>query len=184
MDTTDFRKNLKIEIDGDPYIIVDYQHVKPGKGVAFVKTKVKNLLTGNVNELTFRSGDTVGKPDIEEKEMQFLYLEGDDYHFMDNDSYEQIFITREQLGDTVDWLQENIIVDIMMYKGRPIGVEPPNFVELEVTETDPGVKGDTASGGSKPATLETGAVVNVPFHVNIGDKVRVDTRSREYVKKV
>jgi elongation factor P len=184
VDTTDFRKNLKIEVDGDPYIIVDFQHVKPGKGVAFVKTKVKNLLTGNMNEMTFRSGDSVGKPDIDEKEMQFLYAEGDDFHFMDNSNYEQIFITREQLGDTIDWLQENIIVEIMLYEGRAIGVEPPNFVVLEITETDPGVKGDTASGGTKPATLETGAVINVPFHVHIGDKVRIDTRTRQYVKKV
>ncbi len=183
-DTTDFRKGLKIEYKGEPYIIVDFQHVKPGKGVAFVKTRLKNLITGNVIDEVFRSGDKVGKPDLEEKHAQYLYKDGTSYYFMDTETYDQFFIEENILGDTRFYLKENIEVDILFYKERPISVELPNFVELKVTETDPGIKGDTVSGGSKPAITETGLKVQVPLFINEGDIIKVDTRSGEYIERV
>ena len=181
--TTDFRRGLKIEYNKDPFEVVEFQHVKPGKGAAFVKTRIKNLLTGNVIDINFRSGDKFGKPDLEEKEMQFLYKDGDDYYFMDNETYEQIFISSEQLGDNKGFLQENISVSILFYKNRPIDIVLPNFVILKIIKTDPGVRGDTASGGSKPAELETGHIVNVPLFINEGEVIKIDTRTGEYVER-
>lgn len=184
IDTSEFRKGLKIEVEGDPFEIVDFQHVKPGKGGAFVRTKILNLLTGNTLERTFRSGDKVGKPDIDEREMQYLYAEGDSYHFMDNKSYEQTFVTGEALGDSKNFLKGNINASILFYKGRAIGVSLPNAVDLAVTKCDPGVRGDTVSGATKPATLETGHVAQVPLFVNEGDVLRIDTRSGAYITRV
>jgi len=182
--TSDFRKGLKIEMEGEPYIIVECQHVKPGKGAAFVKTRVKSLVTGNVLDINFRSGDKVDEPNLEQREMQYLYREGDDYHFMDQQNYEQLVIKKDQLGESADYLQENVSVKILFHNRKPLGAEVPIFVELKVVSTDPGIKGDTASGGSKPATLETGKVVNVPLFINEGDRVKIDTRNGMYVERV
>lgn len=182
--TADFRKGLKIEWEGTPYVIIDFQHVKPGKGGAFVRTKLKNLVTGRVIDQTFRSGERVEKPDLVEKDMQYLYQEDDRYCFMDNETYEQIFLTADQLGDSKDFLQDNLNLKVIYYKNEPITVELPTFVELTIAHTEPGVRGDTASGGTKPATLETGAVIQVPLFLEVGDKVRVDTRTGTYVERV
>lgn len=183
-ETNAFRKGLKIEINGEPFVIVDFQHVKPGKGGAFVRTRLKSLITGNGNDMTFRSGDKVDKPDIEEKEMQFLYESGGEYHFMDTQSYEQLFLTVEQLGESKDFLKENIVIKAIFHNGRPIGVETPMFVELKILKSDPGIKGDTATGATKPATLESGAIIQVPLFVEEGDVIRLDTRTREYLTRV
>ncbi len=182
--TADFKKGLKIEIDGAPYVIVDFLHVKPGKGGAFVRTKLKSLLSGRVLDQTFRSGEKLKRPDLMEREMQFLYREGDDFHMMDNETYDQLVITAEQMGDATLFLTENLNVKVLFFNQQPVGVELPTFVELTVAETEPGVRGDTASGGNKPATLETGAVVQVPLFVNEGDRVRVDTRTGDYMERV
>ncbi len=182
--TSDFRNGLKIEIDGVPYTIIYFQHVKPGKGGAFVRTKLKNLLSGGVVDRTFRAGEKVKRPDIKESSMQFLYSDGEGYHFMDMESYEQITVPEEQVGDGRDFLKENTVVDVLEFNGRVIGIDLPNFVELKVVETEPGVKGDTATGGSKPAKLETGAVVNVPLFIDEGDVLKIDTRTGEYVERV
>jgi elongation factor P len=182
--TTDFRRGLKIELEGEPYIIVEFQHVKPGKGGAFVRTRLKNLVTGNVIDRTFKAGDKVEKPDLEEKQMQYLYHEGDDYFFMDAQSYEQQSIRKEFLQGADAFMQENVTVTVLFYRGQPITVELPNFVELTVVKTDPGVKGDTVSGGSKPAQLETGATIQVPLFIEEGDRLRIDTRTGEYVERV
>jgi elongation factor P len=182
--TADFRNGLKIELNGEPFIIVDFQHVKPGKGGAFVRTKLKGLKTGALLDKTFRSGEKVDKPDLDDREMQYLYASEGQFCFMDTENYEQIYLTEEQLGDNRNYLQENVKVKILLYKGAPIGVELPNFVVLQVTETEPGFKGDTASGGSKPATLETGVVVKVPFYMNEGERVKIDTRTGEFIERV
>jgi elongation factor P len=182
--TTDFRKGLKIEIEGEPYIIVDFQHVKPGKGGAFVRTRLKSLVTGNVIDQTFRSGDRVDKPDLEEREMQFLYETGGEYHFMDTHTFEQLFLTADHLGESKDFLKENLVIKALFHNKRPIGIEVPMFVELKVIKSDPGVRGDTATGATKPATLESGAVIQVPLFVEEGETVRVDTRTREYITRV
>jgi elongation factor P len=182
--TADFRKGLKIELEGEPYIIADFLHVKPGKGGAFVRTKLKSLVTGNVIDRTFRSGEKVQTPALEEKNMQYLYQEGEAYHFMDNDTYEQFTLAESQLGADSNFLQENVGVKILFHNGKPIGVELPLFVELTVVRTEPGVKGDTASGGGKPATVETGAVIQVPLFLNEGDVIKVDTRTGGYVERV
>jgi elongation factor P len=182
--TAEFRKGLKIELEGEPYIIVDFQHVKPGKGGAFVRTRLKSLVTGNVIDRTFRSGEKVQTPALEERMMQYLYQEEDKYHFMDTDSYEQIALTADHLGDESNFLQENVEVRIVFHNGQPIGVELPTFVELKIVQTDPGVKGDTAAGGTKPATLEAGAVIQVPLFLNEGDVIKVNTRTGEYIERV
>jgi elongation factor P len=182
--TTDFRKGLKIEFKGDPYEIVDFQHVKMGRGGAIVKTKMKNLKTGGVVEETIRSGEKFPTPELEEKKMQYLYTQDGLYYFMDQQTFEQVPLTSEQLGDAKLFLKENIEVEILNYKGSPLNVELPTFIELVVVKTDPGFKGDTASGGGKPARLETGAVVRVPFHINEGDTIKVDTRTSEYIERV
>ena len=182
-DTTDFRNGYTLKIDGSLFSIVEFQHVKPGKGVAFVRTKLKNLRSGSVIERTFRSGDKVDGVRVEKREMQYLYAEGDLFHFMDNESYEQLAVERELIGTTAELLKESDHAFVLMAENKPIGVELPNFVQLEVVHTEPGVKGDTATGAVKPATLETGAIVNVPLFVNQGDVLKVDTRSGEYVER-
>ncbi len=182
--TSDFKSGGKIELDGDPYIIVDYQHVKPGKGGAFVRTKLKNLKTGNLLERTFRSGEKFEAPDLLEREMQFLYAQGPEYHFMDAKTYEQLFISAEQLGPAKDFLKENMVVKILFFQGKPLGVDLPLFVELKVVETAPGIRGDTATGGTKIAKLETGGTVKVPLYLEEGTVIKVDTRTGTYVERV
>ncbi len=182
--TSEFRKGAKIEYKGEPFEIVDFQHVKMGRGGAIVRTKLKSLRTGGVLEDTFRSGEKFDSPNLEEKEMQYLYAEGDFHYFMDTETFEQIPLTTAQLVDAKKFLKENMTVKILNYRGVPLSVELPTFVELKVADTEPGFKGDTASGGSKPATLETGAVVRVPFHINTGDVLRIDTRTSEYIERV
>ncbi len=183
-DTTSFRKNLKIEIDGEPFVIVDCQHVKPGKGVAFVKTRMKSLITGRVLDQNFRSGDKVDVPNLESREMEYLYPEDHFYVFMDQSTYEQIRLTDDAVEEIKPYLKDNLQVDVLFHNNKPISVEPPTFVILEVTETDPGFKGDTAQGATKPATLETGAVVHVPLYMATGELVKVDTRTGEFVERV
>lgn len=182
--TTDFRKGLKIEYNGKPFVIVDFQHVNPGKGSAFVRTRLKNLETAQVLEVTFKSGEKVGVPDLESKNMQYLYNDGVDYTFMDMDSYDQVSLTTDELGDAKNYIIENSMVNVTFFQGKPVSVDIDNFVELKVVETQPNIKGDTSSGGGKPATLETGLVVTVPFHISEGDVLKIDTRSAEYVEKV
>ncbi len=182
--TAEFRNGLKIEIDGEPFIIVEFQHVKPGKGGAFVRTKMKSLKTGNVIDRTYRSGEKVDVPELEEKTMQYLYSADKDRVFMDTSSYEQVSLDEHQLGDSISYLKENMEIKVLYHKGRPINIEVPMFVELAIAKTDPGVRGDTASGGSKPATLETGAVVKVPFYLNEGDVIKVDTRTGTFIERV
>ncbi|MBW1982076.1 MAG: elongation factor P [Deltaproteobacteria bacterium] len=182
--TSDFRRGLKIELDGKPYLIVEFLHVKPGKGGAFVRTKLKNMETGQVLERTFRSGEKVERPDLVEREMQFLYRDTEGYCFMDNNNYEQIFIDEEHLGDAKNFLKENTDVKVLFFNNKPIGIDLPNFVDLAIVQTEPGVRGDTATGATKPATLETGVVVQVPLFLNEGDLVKVDTRSGEYIERV
>jgi elongation factor P len=184
IDTSEFRKGMKIEVDGEPFEIVEFQHVKPGKGSAFVRTSIRSLLTGRVLQPTFKSGDKVGKPDIEEKDMQYLYEQGGDYYFMDTRNYEQTFISAEVLGDAKSFLKENINAAIMFYNGKAIGVTLPNSVDLKVTKCDPGVRGDTVSGALKPAVLETGYSVNVPLFINEGDILKIDTRDGKYLTRV
>ena len=181
--TAEFKKGLKIQFDGEPYSIVDFQHVKPGKGGAFVRTKLKHMRVGRVIDNTFRAGEKVELVDFEEKGMQYLYKD-ERYHFMDLETYDQISLSADEVGDARDFLKENIEVEILFIDGSPVTVELPNFIELRIAKTDPGIRGDTASGGSKPATLETGAVVQVPLFLNEGDVVKVDTRSGEYLGRV
>ena len=183
-ETSDIRKGLKIEMDGDVYSVVEFLHVKPGKGGAFIRTKLKSLSRGAVVEKTFRSGEKLGKPDLEEKKMQFLYSSDDQYCLMDAETYEQTFLTKEQLGTSREFLKENITIDVLFHNNKPITVELPTFVELAISDTEPGEKGDTVSGGSKSATLETGAVIQVPLFLNPGDVVKVDTRTGAYVERV
>ncbi len=182
--TNEFRKGLKIEHQGKAWTIVDFQHVSPGKGSAFVRTKLKNLETGQVVEVTYKSGDKVGIPDLSNKEMQYLYSDGATYTFMDNESYDQFTLTADDLGDTRYFIIENSTVKVTFYQGRPVAVEIDNFVELTVTETQPNIKGDTSGGGGKPAVMQTGLTVTVPFHINVGDLLKIDTRTSTYVEKV
>ncbi len=180
--TAQFRKGLKIEISGEPLIIVDFQHVKPGKGGAFVRTKMKSLISGNTLEKTFRSGEKVDVPNLEEKAMSFLYQDDSGYWFMDNENFEQNCLKEDNIGDALGYLKENVEVSILFHNNKPIGIELPMFMELSVTET--GVRGNTASGGSKPAKLETGKTIQVPLFINEGDVVKVDTRTDEYIERV
>ncbi len=182
--TADFKKGLKVELDGVPYTIVDFQHVKPGKGGAFVRTKLKSLLTGRVLDQTFRSGEKLKKPDLMEREMQYLYREGDRYCMMDNETFEQFMVTDEQIGEARLYLVENLNVKILFFNQQPVAVEVPTFVELAVAQTEPGVKGDTAAGGTKPATLESGVTIQVPLFISEGDRVRVDTRTGAYIERI
>ncbi|MDI6800610.1 MAG: elongation factor P [Thermodesulfovibrionales bacterium] len=180
----DFRKGSKIEYKGEPYEVVDFQFVKMQQRAPIMRTKIKSLKTGRVLEENFPAGDKFESPALEKKEMQYLYAQDDLHYFMDMETYEQVPLTLEQLGDTKKFIKENMTVSILYYKGDPITVEPPMFVELEVAETEPAFKGDTASGSSKPAKLETGAVVKVPFHIQVGDILKIDTRTSEYIEKV
>ena len=182
--TAQFRKGLKIEISGEPFFIVDFQHVKPGKGGAFIRTKMKSLISGNVLDKTFRSGEKVDVPDLEEKKMSYLYRDESGFYFMDSQTFEQMMLSEDQIGDAIGYLKENIELNLLFHNGAPIGIDLPMFLELQVSETDPGLKGNTASGGSKPAKLETGITVQVPLFVNEGDVVKVDTRTGEYIERV
>lgn len=180
----DFRKGITIDIDGQVWMIVDFQHVKPGKGAAFVRTKMKNIMTGAVLERTFNPTEKYPLAHIERKDMEYLYNDGSLYYFMDNDTYEQLPLNYETVQDAMPYVKENTTVAIKFFKGEAFSVEAPNFVELEITETEPGYKGDTATGANKPAILETGAKVTVPLFVNQGDIIRVDTRTGEYMERV
>ncbi len=179
----DFKNGVTFEFEGNVYQVVEFQHVKPGKGAAFVRTKLKNVINGGVVEKTFRPTDKMPKAHIERRDMEYLYQDGDLFYFMDQETYEQIPLSSEQLGDALKFVKENMLVKILSYKGSVFGVEPPNFVELQVTETEPGFKGDTATGATKPATLETGAVINVPLFIEEGEMIRVDTRTGEYMER-
>jgi elongation factor P len=181
---TDFKTGLTIEIDGDLYTVVDFMHVKPGKGSAFVRSKLKNIRTGYTVERTFNSNEKVENARIDFREMQYLYKADDEYTMMDTETYEQLTIPAANMGDAPKYLKENMTVEIQSYGNEILGVQLPNSVELEVVETDPTFKGDTATGGSKPATLETGAIVNVPFFIGVGDILQVDTRTNQYLKRV
>ncbi|MEQ8236823.1 MAG: elongation factor P [Syntrophomonadaceae bacterium] len=179
----DFKTGVTVELEGQVYQVVDFQHVKPGKGAAFVRAKLKNVKSGGVVEKTFRGGEKLHRAHLDKRAMQYLYKDGDAYVFMDNDNYEQITISAGDIGDGVKWLLENMNIQVLMYQSEIMGVEMPNFVELTVVETEPGVKGDTATGASKLAKLESGASVQVPLFINTGDRLRIDTRTGEYMER-
>jgi len=181
---SDLKKGLRIKIDNEPYIITEFNFVKPGKGQALYRSKLKNMLTGSQFERTFRSVDTFESADLQEKKMQYLYKEGEKYCFMDNQSYEQIFLTEEQVGDAKNFLIDNIEAEILMFEERPLGVSLPNFVDLVVTQADPWAKGDTVSGNTKPVIVQTGYQIQVPPFVEQGEKIRIDTRTGEYLTRV
>lgn len=183
-ETGDFRKGLKILMDNDPYVITDFQHVKPGKGNQFTRTKLRNLLTGQNREMTIKSGEKFGVPDVAHREMSYLYKDESGYTFMDQENYEQISMMKNEVGDAANFLTENLKVTITFFNDKPVSVDVPRAVNLKVEATDPGMKGDRVTGGTKPATMETGLVVNVPLHINIGDTLRIDTDSAEYVERV
>lgn len=182
--TSDLRNGLKLEIDNQPYVVTYFQFVKPGKGTAFTRTKLKNLITGSVLERTYRTGTKLAPADVVEEEMQYLYTDGEAYHFMNTESFEQVGIDGKVLGDDAKFLLEEAIVKVLFYKGRPVNIELPNFVNLKVSYTEPGVRGNTAQGATKVAELETGASINVPLFIEIGEVLKIDTRSREYVERV
>ncbi len=183
-ETSDFRNGLKIEFDNQPFVIVEFQHIKPGKGNAFTRTRIRNLITGRQLTPTFRSGEKVKKPDVEEKTMQYLYPEGDTCAFMDTTNYEQVQIQKEAIGEQIRFLKENVECQVVFWNGRAVTIDLPNHMNLKVTETDPGFRGDTATGATKLAKLETGASINVPLFINEGDLLRIDTRSGEYIERV
>ncbi len=179
-----FKRGSKIEVDGEPYAVVDWQHIKCGRGGATVRTKIKNLISGRVLERTYDSGEKIKEPDFEDKYMQYLYKDGAEFVFMDNESYEQVQIKEDEVGEIALFMPENLEVNVQIFNGKPIGVSLPNFVELEVTETDPGIKGDTVTSGSKNATVITGGSVSVPLFINIGDVLKIDTRDATYIERV
>lgn len=179
----DFRNGVTFDMDGNVYSIIEFQHVKPGKGAAFVRTKIRNVISGAVTEKTFNPNDKYPTAFIERKDMEYLYNDGDLYYFMDSETYEQLPISPNVLGDNFRFVKENMVCKVLSYKGNVFGIEPPNFVELQVTETEPGVKGDTATNVTKPATLETGAEIKVPIFINEGEMIRVDTRTGEYMER-
>lgn len=182
--TNEFKTGMTIEIDGNLWTVIEFLHVKPGKGSAFVKTKLKKVETGAVLERTFRAGEKFPRAILDRREMQYLYMSGEDeYVFMDNESFDQITLNKNQIGDGIKYLKENMVLNVLKHGDKIIGVDLPNFVELEIVETPPGEKGNTAQGGTKPATLETGAIVQVPFFVNNGDRIRVDTRTNSYLDR-
>jgi len=181
--TNDFKTGVSVEIDGDAYVVVDFQHVKPGKGSAFVRTKLRNTRTGAVVERTFNAGAKLPKAHLERREVEYLYFDGTFYVVMDTETYEQNQLTEEQIADSKNYLKENMHLSMLSFRGDVIGVDLPGQVELEVVDTELGIKGDTASGGNKPATLETGAVVRVPFFINTGDRIRVNTKTGEYIER-
>jgi elongation factor P len=182
--TSEFRGGMKIMLDGDPFAIIENVFVKPGKGQAFNRVKVRNLKTGRVVERTFKSGDTAEAADVHDTQMQYLYNDGEQWHFMDPASFEQLTADANAVGEAAKWIKEEDMCNVTLYNGAPLSVEPPNFVTLAIVETDPGLKGDTSGGGGKPATLETGAVVRVPLFVQNGEVIKVDTRIGEYVGRV
>jgi elongation factor P len=180
----DLRKGLKIEIDGEPYLVVEFEFSKPGKGQALYRCRLRNMITGSQFDRTYRSGDKFNSADLEEQEMEYLYREGESYCFMNTTSYEQIEVADTQVGEASNFLIENLKVDMLLFQGRPIGISLPNFVELRVTKADPGIKGDTASGATKPVTMETGLVINVPLFIEEGEILKLDTRTGAYVERV
>lgn len=182
--SSDLRKGLKIEIDGDPYIIVQFDFVKPGKGQALYKCKLKNMITGAQFDRTFRSGDKFNEANLEEHEMEYLYADSTGYCFMNTSTYDQVFLSEDQVGESKSLLKENTICNVLFFENKPIGLNLPFFVDLLIVETEPWAKGDTAAGSTKPATLETGHVVNVPPFINVGELIRIDTRTGEYVERV
>jgi elongation factor P len=184
LESGDLRKGVKIEIDGEPYILVQFEFVKPGKGQALYKFKLKNMVTGVQFDKTFRSGEKFKQPDLEEQEMEYLYAEGNQFCFMNMTTYEQEYLNEEQLGDAKNFLKENTVCNILLFEGRPIGISLPIFINLKIEQTDPWVKGDTASGDSKPATLETGYVLQVPPFIEEGERIKIDTRTGAYVERV
>ena len=181
---SEFRNGVTVEIDGDIFTIIEFQHVKPGKGAAFVRTTLKNIITGGVTDRTFRPTEKMPRAHIERKDMQYLYAEGTLFHFMDLESYDQIAINATDVGDTLKYVKENEMVKILSHNGNVFGIEPPTFVELKVTDTEPGFKGNTATGATKPAQVETGASINVPLFINIDDIIKIDTRTNEYLGRV
>ena len=181
---SDFRNGITFEINGQPHVILEFQHVKPGKGAAFVRTKLKNIKSGGVIEKTFRPTEKCPQARIDRKDMQYLYSDGDLFHFMDQETFEQIALNEENVGDALKFVKENDICKVCSHNGSVFAIEPPLFVELEITETEPGFKGDTATGATKPAVVETGATVYVPLFVELGDKIKIDTRSGEYLSRV
>lgn len=181
---SEFRNGVTIEYEGDIYVILEFQHVKPGKGAAFVRTKLRNLVTGSVIEKTFRPNEKMGKALIERKDMQYLYNDGELYHFMDNETFEQMAVNSSDIGDSLKYVKENEMVKILSHNGNIFGIDPPLFVELQITETEPGFKGDTATGATKLAIVETGASVNVPLFINQGEIIKIDTRTGEYLGRV
>ncbi|HHL35045.1 MAG TPA: elongation factor P [Desulfobulbaceae bacterium] len=181
---SDLRKGLKVQIDGEPYIIIDFEFSKPGKGQALYRTKMRNMITGNQFTQTYRSNDKFEKPDLEERTMQYLYSQGDEFHFMDTSSYEQIFITRNHLGDNINFLVDNMEVQVLFFGEKPIDISLPIFVNLTVTRADPWVKGDTSGTDTKPVTVETGYQLQVPPFVEEGDKIQIDTRTGDYMTRV
>ncbi|WP_413584649.1 elongation factor P [Bdellovibrio sp. HCB274] len=183
-ETSDFRKNLKIMVEGKPYVIVDFQHVKPGKGNQFTRTKLRNMLTGQNLEVTFKSGEKFEVPNVENKEMNFLYKDDTGYNFMSNETYEQIAMSDEDLGESKFYLTEGLKVVVLFYNEKAVAADVPKAVNLLVAQTDPGIKGDRVTGASKPATMETGLVVSVPLHINEGDTLRIDTSTGDYVERV
>ncbi len=182
--TSDIRKGLKIEIDGSPYTVIEFQFVKPGKGNAFTRCKIKNMLTGSVLDRTWKSGERLKPAQLTERRMQFLYKDGEDWTFMDQTSFEQYVLNDKEVGDEARFLLENTETDVLLFNERPMSISLPNFVELEVAETNPGVRGDTVSGGRKPATLSTGTVIQVPLFINQGEVLKIDTRNGEYVERI
>ncbi len=182
--TNNLKNGMCISYDNKLWVIVDFQHVKPGKGGAFVRTKLKEVRSGRVVDIRFRAGETLEDVRLETKSLQFLYSDGSAYHFMDTESYEQFELQADFVGDAAKWLRENDVATVLIAGGEMMGVEPPMFVDLEVMTADPGFKGDTVSGGTKPATLETGAVVQVPMFINVGERVRIDTRDGRYITRV
>jgi elongation factor P len=183
-DTSDFRNGLKVEIDGDPYVVTWFQFVKPGKGNAFTRSKLKNMLTGNVIERTYRTGEKLTAAEVEEQTMQYLYNDGEQYYFMNTDTYEQLGLQAAAIADEVKYLTENLEIMVLFFKGRAVSISLPNFIESEIVYCEPGVKGNTATGATKPAELACGATVNVPLFVDQGEVIRVDTRTGDYVSRV
>jgi elongation factor P len=184
LDTSDFRNGLSFIMDGDIFQIIEFQHVKPGKGGAFVRTRLRNLRSGATIDKTFRAGEKMEQAILERKKMNFLYSQDDEYFFMDMETFDQFPIPAKAIGTQVKYLKDNTEVEVLSHNDKVLGVDLPMAMEFEVTETDPGLRGDTASGGSKPATIETGAVVNVPLFINVGEKIRVDTRTDTYIERV
>ena len=182
-ETSDIKKGLRFELDGEPFVVVEFQFVKPGKGTAFTRTKIRNMISGAVLDRTFKSGEKLKPADTEDREMQFLYNDGE-FHFLDNSNYEQVSLESSVVGEAVNYLTENMMIEVSFFQGRSIGLSLPNFVVLEVEETAPGEKGNTVTGASKPALVSTGYTVNVPLFVNEGDQLRIDTRTGEYVERV